>query len=149
MGVVYGSPIALHTDGHIWQGCSLSFSHYFAHLWPHFTCFFVIFPLFTRWWPHFIWLFFVICPLLYTLMATFYMVVLCHLSIALHTDGRILHGSLLFAHWHTHWWPHFAVLLKKRYVKCTGLHTHKFTFYSAVFKYCHVKCSFCVHFYDM
>ena len=30
MGVVYGSPIALHTDGHILHG-SLSFAHCFTH----------------------------------------------------------------------------------------------------------------------
>ena len=124
-------PIALHTDGHILHGCSLWFAHCFTH-----------------WWPHFTW-FFVICPLLYTLMATFYMVVLCHFPIALHTDGHILHGSLLFAHWLMHWWLHFAILLKYRHVECTGLHNHKCTFCSVVSKYCHIKCSFCVHFYDV
>ena len=83
-------PIALHTDGHILHG-SLSFAHCFTH-----------------WWPHFTWLFFVICPLLYTLMATLYMI-LCDLPIALHTDGHILHGcSLSFSHCFTHWWSHFT-----------------------------------------
>ena len=108
------------------DGCCLWFAHCFTHWWPHFTWFFVIFPLLYRLMAtfyrvvlcHFPLLctlmatfYMLLChfPIVYTLMATFYMVVLCDLPIALHTDGHVLHGcSLSFVHCFTHWWSHFT-----------------------------------------
>ena len=76
-------------------------------------------------------------PLLYTLMATFYMVVLCDLPIALHTDGHILHASLWFAHYFTHWWPHFTWLF---FVIFPLLYTLMVTFYMVL---CYLPIGLC------